>query len=342
MLSVSVFRDRDHWNRILNQFGAWDFGHSYEFHVLSERNGEGSPILFATYDENNQLVMIWPGLIREVSNTLLFDMTSVYGYSGPILGNTGIREECLRAVFDRMHEIGIVDVFSRMHPIFGSEIAASTDNFIESGSIVLIDLKNQNATLSSYGAGLRYDIKRLRHSGVHVEIDRKCQYLNEFHEIYIEAMRNLDADDYYFFSYDYFEELTKIKSSEIFFIFAKHEGLRIGAGLFVITNQIMQYYLGGAVAEFKKLSPLKIVLEAAHQLAIDRGLRYFILGGGVGSERDDLFRFKARFGKTVVPFYLLKKIIDAEEYIHICREKGLEPDRDGFFPSYRAPFTDEP
>lgn len=340
MLTVIVYDEQSDWNNLLDQFETWDFGHSYEFHALSERNGEGSPILFAVLDEFNRPVMIWPGLLRKIKDTFLLDMTSVYGYSGPIIKNKNRREECLKVVFDKMHEIGIVDVFSRMHPILGSHFSEPTDDFIESGSIVLIDLKGQRATLESYGSGLRYDIKKLKQSGVHVEVDDACRYLDDFHAIYTDAMKNLHAYDYYLFSKNYLTDLTQMPKSEVSLIFAKYENKKIGAGLFVVTNSIMQYYLGGVVEKFRQLSPLKVILEAAHQQALDKELRYLVLGGGVGSQQDDLFRFKCRFGRTVIPFYLIKKVIDADAYTRLCSVEGREPDSGGFFPTYRAPFVD--
>lgn len=341
MLNILVYHKQSDWNDLLIQFETWDFGHSYEFHALSEKNGEGSPILFAVFDEGNRPVMIWPGLIRQIENTMWSDVTSVYGYSGPIIKEKSRREECLNAVFDKMREIGIVDVFSRMHPILGSQFANSPADFVKSGSIVLMDLEEQNSTLESYGSGLRYDIRKLKQYGIYSEVDDECRHLDDFHAIYTEAMKNLDADDYYFFDKSYLTTLIRMPKSEVSLIFAKHGDIKIGAGLFVVTNNIMQYYLGGVVEKFRQLSPLKIILEAAHQRAIDKGLRYFVLGGGVGSQQDDLFRFKCRFGKTVVPFYLLKKIVDVDVYAKLCGTEGRKPDIHGFFPTYRAPFIDD-
>lgn len=342
MLTVIVCHEQKSWNELLDQFETWDFGHSYEFHALSEQNGEGSPALFVVIDEYGQSIMIWPGLLRKIDGTFLSDVTSVYGYSGPVMKNKDRREECLQAVFDKMREIGVVDVFSRMHPIFWTCFSGQVADFVESGSIVLIDLKRQRTTLESYGSGLRYDIRKLKQNGVDAEMDDACRHLDDFYAIYTDAMRDLDADDYYFFGKNYLKKLTAMPRSEVLLIFANYKNTKIGAGLFVITNEIMQYYLGGVVKKFKQLSPLKVILEAAHQRALDKGLRYLVLGGGVGSQQDDLFRFKCRFGQTVVPFYLLKKVIDVETYARLCGVEGREPDTSGFFPTYRAPFFDGP
>ena len=47
MLEVERVTTRRHWAAVLNQMGAYDFCHSYDFHRISSQSVEGDPIMFA-------------------------------------------------------------------------------------------------------------------------------------------------------------------------------------------------------------------------------------------------------------------------------------------------------
>lgn len=342
MLSAHVYEDENAWDIVLDRFGLWDVGHTFEYHALSQRSGEGSPILLVVEDEQGAPILIWPGLLRRIKGSDRLDMTSAYGYGGPVARTTDRAEECVRVARDALRELGVIDVFARMHPILGRSLTSSTSlKCRESGAVVLIDLREQPTTVESYGAGLRYDIRNLKDAGVESEIDVDCAGMGEFRTIYEQAMRNLHAESFYLFNDEYFDGFVKARKWRPMLIFARFRGVRIGAGLFLVANDVMHYHLGGAVREFRNLSPLKIILESAHRVAIDRGLRYLVLGGGVGSRQDDLFRFKRRFGRTVLPFYLVKEVVDDDAYREMCDSEGVEPDPEGFFPSYRSPLSEQ-
>ena len=98
----------------------------------------------------------------------------------------------------------------------------------------------------------------------------------------------------------------------------------------------MQYYLSGTVSEYKKIAPSKSLIACAHELASDYGVKNIILGGGVGSSRDALFKFKEGFSKTTKPFFIIKKILNNEVYQQLCMMNKINPEATSFFPAYRA------
>ncbi len=58
----------------------------------------------------------------------------------------------------------------------------------------------------------------------------------------------------------------------------------------------MQYHLGATVTDALYLSPSKLMMDYAIQLALQQGAERLHLGGGLGgSTSDGLFRFKKRF-----------------------------------------------
>jgi hypothetical protein len=66
------------------------------------------------------------------------------------------------------------------------------------------------------------------------------------------------------------------------------------------------------------------------------GLKYYIEGGGVATEQDSLFEFKAGFSKLTKDFYVYKRIPIKEEYDRLTKLRGDdEGTHDDFFPKYR-------
>ena len=75
-------------------------------------------------------------------------------------------------------------------------------------------------------------------------------------------------------------------------------------------------------------------------VGVEHGYKTFHLGGGLGSQEDNLYKFKKEFNKnSETHFSIGKKIFDKETYDKLIeirkREIGFD-DKDTFFPSYRA------
>lgn len=157
----------------------------------------------------------------------------------------------------------------------------------------------------------------------------------EFIRIYVNAMRDLGARDYYFFSESYFEQLVAVNDFKPFIIFASFEGKVIAASMFVVTNKIMQYYLSGSCREFRGLSASKSIIATAHELAESMNLDHLVLGGGLGGARDSLFKFKAGFSGAIKPFYVTKMVFSERIYCELCESKQHLRADNCFFPLYR-------
>jgi lipid II:glycine glycyltransferase (peptidoglycan interpeptide bridge formation enzyme) len=149
-------------------------------------------------------------------------------------------------------------------------------------------------------------------------------------------MLDLNALSYYHFTDDYFHSLIKSDDFKIIAIFAELDGKKIAGSIFIITGGIMQYYLSGTVADYRKLAPSKAIIACAHKFAIDLGLSKLVLGGGVGSAKDSLFKFKTGFSDLSKPFYIFKKILNDVVYQDLCIVKKIDSKSISFFPAYRT------
>jgi hypothetical protein len=76
-----------------------------------------------------------------------------------------------------------------------------------------------------------------------------------------------------------------------------------------------------------------LVWWGAHRLRQD-GVPWLNLGGGIQAG-DSVAEFKRRFGAVRRPLMSLRQIYRPLAYRRLCREAGVEPMVDGYFPAYR-------
>jgi hypothetical protein len=116
------------------------------------------------------------------------------------------------------------------------------------------------------------------------------------------------------------------------------------AALFTSVSGIIQYHLSGTKVEFTKQAPMKLLLSNMRNWAQEHQMKYFHLGGGLGSGRDHLFEFKQRFGGETLMFRTVsvvhnEKAFKRESDIWHSRLQGSTVESNGFFPPYRASYA---
>ena len=333
---VKQIVDKHDWHQVLVTLGEHDFVHTFDFHKASQENGEGCPVMFALLDTHGQPTACWPTLKRDIPDTDFFDLTSVYGYGGPLFSKFTDRLTALNQIWNKMSQSGAISLFSRMHPLFVEEIPDEALRGQQLSEVVVIDVKQSNNLLASYRGSHRREIQNAQKLGVKIMADLECSNLLDFATLYRDSMQDLQASDYYYFSDDYFRSLKNSQEFKTFILFAELNGINIAASMFIITGKVMQYYLSGTVNSYRKISPSKVIISHAHELALQYGVEKIILGGGVGSAQDALFKFKAGFSDITKPFYVTKKILNQDAYNEICIQKKINPDQTAFFPAYRA------
>lgn len=333
-MQVDIVSDKPVWDDALAALGEYDFTHTFDFHRISMANGEGEPLAFVARGASGRALAIWPVLKRSIPGTDLFDFSSVYGYAGPIVHAAAESISTVRAVLDAMRHDGGVSLFSRMHPLFMDRLDEESRGD-RLGEVVVVDVGSSEDVLHNYRGGHRREIVNAHAKGVTVSVESGPAAVADFHNIYNQAMTGLEARQYYFFDCDYLSSMEAASDFETFILFANLDGLRIAASMFVVTGSLMQYYLSGTVAEFRKLAPSKVILAEAHRLAVRKKLKHFVLGGGVGSGQDALLSFKKGFSQLSFPFHVTRRILDRDKYSALCAERSITPADVQFFPAYR-------
>lgn len=344
------------WTEALQQSWQHDIYHLPYYHALAERQGEGTAHLFV-YTEGPYLIAL-PLLLRAIADVDGLDYlgqgwrdaTSVYGYAGPLASHAELPAAILRnfhrALRERLEELRVVTIFSRLHPLHPQpQLLAGLGECVATGQTVSIDLTlPPDAQRAKYRKNNLRAINRLGQLGVTCLHDREAVYLREFVDLYYETMGRVGAASRYFFAPDYFEELVFNPQSPVQLFVCFHEGTVISGALVTVHDGIVQYHLGGTRNAALRLAPMKLLFDTVRSWSHEQGARVFHLGGGSGAREDSLFQFKAGFSDRRHEFFTWRWVLFPAIHDQLCGEKGQWNEQHGLeslssphFPAYRSP-----
>ncbi len=318
-----------------------DFYHGAAYHRFSAASGEGEPFL-AVYGSRDRY-LAWPYLLRRLDGLSdLCDLTSVYGYPGPVAFGLQAGDPFVararRALEDLWRSQNVVTAFTRFHPLLenhrwaGSSAAAGV---VPGGETVSIDLSvPETVQWSDYQASLRNRINRGRRLGLRTEPDPCWAHLDDFVAFYHATMRRNRAGARWFFSADYFRRLRRALGANAVLMLTRLDGALAAAGIFIAYRGIVANHFSMNNEAWLHLAPTKILLDDVRRWAGARGERLFHLGGGRSSTEDSLFAFKAAFSRRRHRFYTLRRVLDPPVYRELCA--ALPAAAGTFFPAYRA------
>jgi sugar O-acyltransferase (sialic acid O-acetyltransferase NeuD family) len=338
-----------------------DFFHRAEYHRFTEtcQGGKGWLCVYGTWDK----FIAWPIMIEEIEPSevsTLKDVSSVYGYAGPVACGCENDREFLstawKEVTDLWRSQDIVSVFARFHPLIANHrllphlrddrthLGFEHDLFAE-GATVAIDLRRPPEDIwQSYDRRLRQALRRLSSVEMTVTPDPDWLYLDDFVRLYHATMSRNNANPFYFFSVDYFRKLRQELGSQGSLLVTKYGEQVASIALLIEYGSVVNVHLLASDDTLGSLSPSKLTIHEAQAWARGRGNRFLHLGGGRGSRMDDpLFRFKSMFSDQAYAFYTGRWILDREAYqaLRAKYKKQDEPKSVGtsgsFFPAYRRP-----
>ncbi|MGI9496969.1 MAG: hypothetical protein ACR2NK_13000 [Mariniblastus sp.] len=335
---ISIVKSNEEWRLVLERIGHYDFYHTYDYHHLAK--GEGESLFMVVYEQQDQLIAI-PFLKRSIVGAEYFDLTSVYGYAGPLSSNVSDcfdNKEFVQELNALLHAEKIVSVFSRLHPYikFQDVILSNLGEIPTLGVVVNIDLLQPlDVQRAQYGKSTKNRTNTCR---------RKCTVkraettadIETFISIYYENMKRLSANPEYFFARKYFFDFLKCTDFKTDILLVIHNETQeiIAGSMFVKTKEFVQFHLSGSRTDFLKLAPSNLFLDEMRVLATEEGYTCFNLGGGLGGRKDSLFDFKASFSKDHRDFKVWKYIVNRQVYQELSRT--TEPlENHAYFPSYR-------
>lgn len=336
---VVTIQERDKWMSYVKKALIYDFYHSWQYHSKIK---VGEAFLFV-YEEGDNSVII-PFVKRAIVDSDFFDLTSAYGYVGPI-ANVPIPEmgkaflvRFKQAFLRYLKQEKIVCVFSRLHPIIEqSRLLENIGGLYENGATVYIDLfATAEDQKSHYRKSVKNSINALIAKNPEVREVKSDDDIKTFAMIYAENMRRLNANEYYNFDEEYFRDLIGAEEfcSKPLILCLNNEA--IAAGFFVYTNDIIEVHLLATKTNYLHLSPTKLLIHEASVMGKSLGMKYLHLGGGVGGREDSLFFWKSGFSDKSFKFQTWRYISNRKAYDQLAQQANGKNYQKDFFPSYRS------
>lgn len=339
MKKTFTLLEKEEWKNYVGHSLQHDFYHTWYYHSLDT---SGSPLLFV-YEEGDRYIA-FPLVKRPVEDTGYADMTSVYGYTGPISNNRfeDLGSEFLdqfRASFlDFLKEGKFVSVFSRLHPFFDQHLSIESLGGIHAnGKTIAIDLSLPiEEQRQKYPKRLREKIRQLKRKGYTVRESCTQEDIQTFAAIYTENMKRIGASDYYLFTPGYFSDLHHSDEFNSKVVLVEIDGQAVCGAFIVCTNDIIQAHLLGTRTAYLPDSPAKLLTDEITLIGRDMGAKFFHLGGGLNFKQDSLFEWKACFSDLILDFSSWRYIADPPVYESLLQEVQIDKNTAiDFFPLYR-------
>ncbi|GAA5088307.1 hypothetical protein GCM10023210_11820 [Chryseobacterium ginsengisoli] len=331
--------DKERWEETIRSCVFYDIYHTYFYHSLES---SFPSVLFVS--EFNDELIAFPFKVRNIEDTGYFDLTSVYGYCGPISNkNFGELSKNHFAFFHEefskfCKENYIVSIFSRLHPL--SDYNTFFDDFGDVANMnktVVVDLvQPPEHQVKQYRKSTKYEIKYLRNKNFTIIKTKDSSNIDNFIEMYYKTMEKVRAFDRYYYDRDYFHGFLNNDDYEVILLMAEQNGKFAAGGIFTVVGNVMQYHLATTDESFIKDAPMKLILDEARIIAMEKNLQFLHLGGGfAGRDNDNLYLFKSGFSKNRLQFSVWKHITDTEQYDKLVAYMNIWKSVNNFFPLYR-------
>jgi hypothetical protein len=343
-LHLYTLEENEQWDSIVRSFSKhdvyWLSGYVKAFKI----HGDGEPLLF--YYEDKKIRGINVVMKRDIAfdknfvgklpEKKYYDFSSPYGYGGWII--EGSDSENLFAAYENWcRKNNVISEFVRFHPAVENHIFSQNSyNVIGLGNTILMDISTPEIIWSNIISKNRNMIRKAKKNGVQIYSGRYPEIFSIFREIYNKTMDKDHADEYYYFSPEFYDSILTDLPHNAHIFYAVYKNKVIAASIMLTTNGRMNYHLSGSIKEYSNLAPTNLLLYEAALWGSANGCKTLYLGGGVGSQEDSLYKFKKSFYRNddVKRFYIGKKIFNQEKYDELVQRRGTI--ESNFFPLYRA------
>lgn len=338
---ISIQQKKE-WTDYIKRSAEYDFYHTWHYHALDQSGG--TPFLFI-YEEARDFIA-FPLIRRKIEGSALSDLSSVYGYTGP-LSNLSFEQlaECFMERFkfnflSFLKAEGSVSVFSRLHPLFRQNcLLERFGGLYDNGKTICIDLSVPiEVQRKKYKKNIYESIKKSWKAGLKV-VETKCiADISTFRTIYKENMLRIGASDYYHFSMQYFIDLLGTDEFDCRLVLVYDGDQAISGSIITFTRGIIQCHLMATRTEYLNTSPAKFLVDEISMIGRRYGMRYYHLGGGFGFKEDSLFKWKSGFSDFFLNYKSWRFVSNPPDYQLLVKKSGAAVHaKVDFFPLYRYP-----
>ena len=345
--------DRKEWNELINQSleGVQDLHFSPEYLNIYEVTYGVKALCLKK--KLNDGFLYQPLILRKIPNTNYSDITSVYGYGGPIsTKNCKLKIDDLIGFENEFriwaNSINAVSEYCLLHPLLGDFqkklITVNTEVKFRK-KIINLDLSSSLASIwSRIEERQRKAILTAKKKGIRIEkINGNQDDFLEFHRQYIKTMEDVGASNFWYFPENYFSNCSScLGTKKVIILKAIDNGHAIASAIHLYSNNNLYYHFSCSIKEERKKNAMPLLLFESILWAKSMGIKNFHMGGGRTDGEDELFTFKRSFGGQPISSYYYCRKFNSEIYDKLSDERFLNSSKENkkvdknYFPLYRA------
>lgn len=300
-----------------------DIYYDTSFLNLDAKMQKGDYEIAVLYKDNNLLIYPYiklPILVKGFTN--YYDITSPYGYAGPYSNSrdADFLKNAELLLIKYFVESNIVSEFIRYHYNYNKEFFF-TNNIVNlfNRNIVTVDLRRNAEEIwaTEFSSKCRNLYRKTESEEYVFEFSTDLKDLQTFFNLYIETMKNVRADEFYYFDNAIIQQTFVDLKDKVKLVKIVKDGITFASALFFIRNKIVTYYLSARNIQHTKVNATNYLLAKTIMWAANEENVIFNLGGGNNCEEGNLLlNFKKNFSSTITPFYIGKRI----HYISVYNE----------------------
>lgn len=314
--------DHEQWRSALAKFERVDVCHLPEYHEAYSLSFPGAQAVMWTYWEDNEHFcypfllspVILTGKDNETVATDYFDVSGIYGYSGPLSTSCdrGFLDQAWAAFDAWAVDQNIVSEFIRFSTYVGNKDWAHEKTSVEYNRPVALAMLPSDAEtfMQQLNSKTRNMIRKARKTGLVAKPMKVAEGLEEFRALYGETMARNQATDFFMYDDHYYDYLLKLHEDELQLFAVYQEDQMVAAAMTLVHGNMAFYHLGASTLEASRCGAgNQVLFEMACHL-IDQDVPYFSVGGGrTTDEGDALFRFKKSNATSVGEFHIGKRVL---------------------------------
>jgi sugar O-acyltransferase (sialic acid O-acetyltransferase NeuD family) len=324
----------------------------YKIELFSIKNTETEQLKYFVLKKAGEVLALMPFALRKIiirdQDTTYYDVSSFYGYSGPLFNDKIIDKDldCFWYLADSWYQKNkVISEFIRFN-LEGNYNHYSGVLYPTLHNVIGDIANDEEEQWTSFPSKVRNNYRKAIANGLEAKIFHKN--INEsliavFYEIYISTMKRNKAETDYFFSLKYFTNLILNNPDNTLLILICRDNIPLSTELILLNQNIMYSFLGGTVAEYFDLRPNDFLKMEAIKWGRKNGYTQYILGGGRAND-DSLYKYKKSFfpKHDDLVYYTGRKIINEDMYEKLVtlnlkntyKIKELDITND-YFPLYR-------
>lgn len=302
------------------------------YYLLFERANNGNYLCFKYCQKH--YYAIYPFLLNKINdigyelNDQYYDIQGAYGYNG-VISNTN-DPDFIKSFYDAFEqyckENHIIAEFTRFHPLLENhKFSQNQIQLVLDRQTVVLDLgkKYDDIWKNEYSSKNRNMIRKAEKLGYTCDIlfkPNKSDVCN-FIDIYIDNMRAVNAESFYYFSESFFHDTFELlKEFTYLFNIRNRTDQLLCSSIVFKYDEFIHYHLSGRSSDADN-SVNNFLLDQVVKFGQKNNAKLFHLGGGRSGTADDtLLRFKMNFSKTTKAFYIGKKVHNQEAYDEVVRQ----------------------